>query len=641
MAENLIDTEINGVVRAAIFQPPTIPVYNEDGTYAGPGANEGDAQNPLGMADRSDKSSMNNKFFGNLFASYQISPLLKFKSSIGLNIYSLQTKDFDPNFSEGNANRLINSLTQQDVDYFDMNWENTLDYAQEFDNHKIGVLVGNTMQNSKTSLLSGYRENFNNNADYLQYLDGGSKNDRSRGSMREWSLMSYFGRVNYDFKDKYLLSVNARVDGSSRFGKSNRWGVFPSASAGWRISEESFFNLKLVDELKLRGSVGQLGNQDIGLYAFSSTLQQSFYTLGNPQSLYVAYFPASAYNPDVKWETTTQMDLGLDFSAFNYRLYFSVDYYQKNTSDMLLVLPQPATSGFSSSGFVNLGEVENKGWEFQAIWKDKVGDFGYSLNANVTTSKNKVISLGGNSEPITSGLFFDMSTRTEVGHSIREFYGYVTDGIFQNQSEIDAHAKQPNAKPGDIRFKDLDNNGVINSDDRTFIGNPYPDLFFGLNATITYKSFDFSMLWQGQYGNEIYNATAFWLTNSGYTYNKGKDILDRWTGEGTSTQEPRLTTIDANQNARGSDRYIEDGSYLRLKILQLGYTLPVSVTQKLNLKSVRFFISGTNLLTFTNYTGYDPEVGAARAMLGDRTVGFDEVTYPQNKSFIVGLNVTF
>ncbi len=653
ISEDLIDTEINGVVRSAIFQPPTIPVYNEDGSYAGPGANEGDAQNPLGMADRSDKTSVYDKLFGNLFASYQFTPSLQFKSSIGLNVYSLQTKDFDPTFSEGNANRLINCLTTQDADYFDVTWENTLDYTKNIQNHTINVLVGNTMQDAKTNTLTGYRENFSNNEGYLQYLDAGSANDKARGNLTEWSLLSYFGRVNYDYAGKYLLSVNTRYDGSSRFGKNNRWGLFPSASAGWRISKESFFNVPLIDDLKLRASWGQLGNQDIGLYAFTSTLQQIYYTLGIPQSVYVGYYPASDFNPDVKWETTTQLDFGIDMYAFDYRLYFSVDYYKKNTTDMLLTLPQPATSGFGSTGYENLGEVENKGWEFQAMWRDKIGDVGYNLSANVTTSKNKVIGLGEYNDAITSGLFFDMSTRTEVGHSIREFYGYVTDGIFQNQSEIDAvnaKAAELNGEgtvyqslltaPGDIRFKDLDGDGKITSEDRTFIGNPYPDLFFGFTAGVNYKGFDFSMTFQGQFGNEIYNATKFWLTNSGYNYNKGTDILERWTGEGTSDSEPRLTTLDPNQNSRGSDRYIEDGSYVRLKTLQLGYTLPESVAKKIFLKGARVFVTGTNLLTFTNYTGYDPEVGTARASLGDRTVGFDEVTYPQNKSFVVGLNVT-
>lgn len=638
--ENLIDTEINGVVRSAIFQPPTIAVYNEDGTYAGPGENEGDAQNPLGMADRSDRNSMNNQLFGNLFAAYEFLPSLKFKSNVGLNIYSMQSTDFDPTFAEGNANRVVNALTQTDIDYFDVNWENTLDFSRKFKNHQFGALIGNTMQTSKTSLLSGYRESFANNEEYLQYLDAGSANDRSRGNLREWSLLSYFGRINYDYNDKYLVSLNARYDGSSRFGESNRWGFFPSASAGWRISKEEFFNISFIDDLKFRASWGQLGNQDIGLYAFSSSLQQTFYTFGIPQSLYVAYFPASDFNPDVKWETTTQSNFGMDLYAADYKLYFSVDYYIKNTTDMLLVLPQPATSGFGSTGYENLGEVENKGWEFQATWRDKIGKVIYNLNANLSTFNNKVIRLGENSESITSGLFFDMSTRTEVGHSIREFYGYVTDGIFQNQGEIDAHATQPNAVPGDIRFKDINGDGVINSDDRTFIGNPYPDMFYGFNASFSYRSFDLSIFFQGQYGNEIYNATAFWLTNSGYNYNKGTDILDRWTGEGTSNTQPRLTTLDPNQNARGSDRYIEDGSYLRLKNLQLGYTLPAGAAKKIGMKGARIYVSGGNLLTFTKYTGYDPEVGVARATLGDRTVGFDEVTYPQNKSFIAGVNIT-
>lgn len=640
VAEGLIDTEINGVVRAAIFQPPTIDVYNTDGSYAGPGANEGDAQNPLGMADRSEMTSKKNQIFGNIFAEYSLAPTLKFKSSLGLNVYSSQVKNFDPIFAEGNANRNINSLNQEDVDYSDLIWENTVDYSLKLgEKHNLGALIGNTLQSVRIDNLYGYREGFTNNEDYLQYLDAGSKNDKARGNLKEWSLASFYGRLNYSFDDRYLFSANIRFDGSSRFGKSNRWGVFPSASAGWRISSEPFFDVAFIDDLKLRASLGQLGNQDIGLYAFSSTLSQTFYTLGSGQMLHVGYAPASDYNPDVKWETTTQKDLGFDLSALGYRLFVSGDYYNKKTTDMLLILPQSMTSGFGSTGYENLGEVENKGFELQVSWKDNIGDFSYNLNGNIATLKNEVLSLGESGEPITSGLFFDVSTRTQVGHSIREFYGYVTDGIFQNQAEINAHAAQPGAKPGDIRFKNLVDDDVIDSKDRTFIGNPYPDFFYGLSGGVAYKNFDLSVLFQGQYGNEIYNATKFWLTNSGYNYNKGKDILERWTGEGTSSSEPRLTTLDPNQNSRGSDRYIEDGSYLRLKNFQLGYSLPESILKKLSMVKARIYFSGNNLLTFTKYSGYDPEVGAVRA--GDRTVGFDEVTYPQNKSFLFGLNLTF
>ncbi|MGV8133949.1 MAG: TonB-dependent receptor [Mangrovibacterium sp.] len=641
VSENLIDTEINGVVRAAIFQPPTIPVYNNDGTYAGPGVNEGDAQNPLGMAERSDMTLKQNQVFGNLFAEYTLLPGLKLKSSLGLNVYAKQNKNFDPTFSEGNANRTINTLSQNNVNYYDVIWENTLSYTKEIGGkHLVSALIGNSLQESESDELSGYREGFTSNDGYLQYLNAGSSNDKSRSNLYEWSLASFYGRLNYSFSDKYLLSGNIRVDGSSRFGKSNRWGVFPSASAGWRISSEPFFNVPFIDDLKLRASWGQLGNQDIGLYAFSSTLSQTFYALGTSQSLHVGYAPSSDYNPDVKWETTTQQDLGVDLSAYNSRLFVSADYYIKKTTDMLLILPQPMTSGFGTTGYENLGEVENKGLELQLSWKDRVGEnFSYTISANLATLQNKVTSLGDIGQPITSGLFFDMSTRTEEGHAIREFYGYVTDGIFQNQAEVDEHVTQAGARPGDIRFKNLNNDEVIDSKDRTFIGNPYPDFFYGFTAGIGWKNFDLSCLLQGQTGNDIYNGTKFWLTNSGYNYNKGKDILGRWTGQGTSNSEPRLTTADPNQNSRGSDRYIESGSYLRLKNIQIGYTLPDYLLKRWGISNARIYFSGLNLLTFTDYSGYDPEVGAART--GDRTIGFDEVTYPQNKSYILGINLSF
>lgn len=638
--EDMIDVEINGVVRSALFQPPTVEVYNPDGSYAGPGANEGDAQNPLGMADRSDKSSQNNLAFGNIFGEYSILPNLKFRSSLGVNIYSTLTRDFDPTFSEGNANRTTNSLMQTSVNYSDIIWENTFNFKPQIgESVKLDILAGNTIESSKNQLMSGYREGFAGNMDFLQYLDGGSFNDKTRGNLYEWSLASFYGRASVDIKGRYLMSANVRVDGSSRFGKSNRWGTFPSVSLGWRVSDEPFFNVGFINELKPRFSWGSLGNQDIGLYAFSSNLSQVFYTIGSPQIPQVGYAPSSDFNPDVRWETTTQTNLGLDLTAFDNRLTVTIDRYSKITSDMLLTLPQPSTSGFGSTGWENLGKVSNKGWEFFAGWKEYIGDFSYGIAANLSTLKNEVLNLGGSSEPITNNIFFDLATRTEEGHSIREFYGYVADGVFQNQAEILAHKIQPDAVPGDIRFKDISNDGELTSDDRTFIGNPYPDFFYGLNLSAGYRNFDISALFQGQYGNEIYNGAAFWLTNSGYNYNKSTRILNRWTGPGTSNTEPRVTTLDNNQNARASSRYIEDGSYFRLKDLQIGYTLPEEVLNRINISRLRIYFASHNLWTLTDYTGYDPEVGASRT--AEKTVGFDEVTYPQSKSFLVGLNVTF
>ena len=638
--EDMIDVEINGVVRSALFQPPTVDVYNPDGTYAGPGANEGDAQNPLGMADRSDKSSQNNLAFGNIFGEYSILPNLKFRSSLGVNIYSTLTRDFDPTFSEGNANRNVNSLLQTSVNYSDIIWENTFSYKPQIGEFaKLDILAGNTVESSKNQVMSGYREGFAGNMDFLQYLDGGSFNDKTRGNLYEWSLASFYGRATVDIKGRYLMTANVRVDGSSRFGKSNRWGTFPSVSFGWRISDEPFFNVGFINELKPRFSWGSLGNQDIGLYAFSSNLSQVFYTIGNPQIPQVGYAPASDFNPDVRWETTTQTNLGIDLTAFENRLTITIDRYSKITSDMLLTLPQPSTSGFGSTGWENLGKVSNKGWEFLAGWKDYAGDFSYGITANLSTLKNEVVSLGGSGEPITNNIFFDLATRTEEGHSIREFYGYVADGVFQNLGEIEAHEIQPDAVPGDIRFKDINNDGELTSDDRTFIGNPYPDFFYGINLNIGYRDFDVSALFQGQYGNEIYNAAAFWLTNSGYNYNKSTQILNRWTGPGTSSFEPRVTTLDNNQNARASTRYIEDGSYFRLKDFKLGYNLPEELLSRVKISRLRIYLAAHNIWTITDYTGFDPEVGASRS--AEKTVGFDEVTYPQSKSFLVGLNVTF
>jgi TonB-linked SusC/RagA family outer membrane protein len=466
----------------------------------------------------------------------------------------------------------------------------------------------------------------------LQYFSAGTEQDQVSGSRNDWALLSYFGRLNYSFANRYLFQFNMRADGSSRFGKNNKWGKFPSAALGWRLSEESFLKeVEWLSNLKLKGSYGILGTMPTAYYGFTSTLSQLKYTLGTDQNPVIGYYPASVDNQDFKWETIYQTNIGLDMGLWNNKVSFTLEYYNKYTKDILQVLPLPGYAGTSGS-LTNIGEMKNTGVEFSISMNDRIGDLNYSVSGNLSTLKNEVVKLFDNDAPITSGV-----CRTEVGRSIGEFYGYVTDGIFQNQAEIDAHKVQPLAVPGDIRFKNLNGDDRLNSEDMDFIGSPLPSLTYGVNIGLEYKGIDFALSMTGVSGNSLYYFQKNYLMNGGFPYNKLSAILDRWQKEGDRTGVPRVSTNSQNDNFRTSDFYVEDGSYLRLSNLQLGYTLPLSLTGKLGIQRTRFYLSVNNLYTFTKYTGYDPEITIENPLNG----GYDLSAYPVPRTVLLGLNLTF
>ena len=555
-------------------------------------------------------------------------------------------RSFSPNFIEGTTVKPSIDLAQTFANSLIQTFETSLAYTKLFNQkHYLSAIAVFSAMEEKVESNSMSTNNLLSTS--LPYFDTAIGDLAVSGSGSEWSLLSYTGRVNYTFQDKYLMSATVRTDGSSRFGANNRWAVFPAFSIGWRLSQESFFILPaFIDEFKLRGSWGQSGNQEIGLYSFVGSLNNTrSYVLGKNQDIVPGVAPTSLPNPNLKWEMTEQTNLGFDANFFKNRLAFSMNYYIKNTKDMIVRVPIPGFSGISTPPYVNAGSMKNNGWEFDISYNGHVGEFKYAINGNVAFNKNKLISLGEGSEIISGSFSSDGSqvggkntTITRPGDPVGSFYGWITDGIFQNQQEISEHATQlTSTRPGDIRFVDLNDDGKIDGLDRTIIGNPWPVAIYGLNASVEYRGFDFSIFFQGNAGNDIYNGIRTVYAISNTTHNYLEEVLDRWRGEGTSFENPRAIYRDVPENSRVSNRWIEDGSFLRLKNMTVGYTLPVSFVNQFNINNLRLCISGTNLFTLTKYKGIDPEVGSS----SDLATGIDYNIYPVARTITLGINLTF
>ena len=522
--------------------------------------------------------------------------------------------------------------------------EHLLSFDRTFNDHKISLLAGYTYQDSRWRSLSGGGRN---TPEGIYEIDAAADGLKVNGSSSRSVLTSILGRIFYSYKDRYLITATIRRDGSSKFGKNNRYGYFPSVSVGWNIAEESWFkdNVKWIDQLKLRGGYGVLGNQEIGNYQFSSTVTTGInYPDGNG-GLYQGAFPKYFANPDIRWEETAMTNVGIDFMAFNSRLSLTADWYIKNTKDILLSVPIPISTGGANDPVRNAGKIQNRGFEFNIGWNDYVNsDFSYGANFIGSFNKNEVVSMGSDSQVITSGSIHGgtWTTRTLAGYPIASFWLIPCDGYFNSQAEVDAYQKdgvliQPSAQPGDIRFKDVDNNGTINDDDRVYCGSPFPDFTFSINGNVTYKNFDLSVSFLGVLGNEIYNATKLELEDITRGANYLTTVLDCWTPDNLDASTPRLTWNDTNRNARSeSDRFLEDGSYFRMRSLQLGYTFP-NTWFKGFIRKARVYINMDNLFTITSYSGFSPDVNSSDTY----SRGFDEFIYPSNRTFMLGINATF
>ena len=642
----------NSVFEAGWRMKPTIvPERFPDGSWNGP-TRPGEPFNfstfsPAQFVEDWDNVEKQWRALGNVYAEVTLLEGLTFRSTFsGFFGFDDQT-DWRPQLTNaggsGNAtvlNRRTNTTTNWQLD-------NILTYTKSFGSHNLSALAGYSAQENRYEFLNSGINDFLDES--VVVINGGNPETLTGGGgIDDWSLNSIIGRVTYDFDSRYLFQANVRADGSSRFGEGNRWGYFPSFSAGWRLSEEDFFNVPLISDLKLRGSWGQLGNDQIGLYAFAAAVNLSQrYTFGESQNIFPGAAPLQLANSDIKWEETTQVDVGLDMGMLENSVLLTLDYFVKTTDDMLLQVPVPQSSGYSRAPFVNAGSVENRGWEMALTYRKYTGDFTWDATLNLSGVQNEVTALGQGERIITGSNNGDQLV--DVGSEVYAFFGYVADGLYQNQADIDAvnalnpeRDYDPGAAPGAVRFKDLDGDGLITDEDRTIIGSPYPDLSYGLNFSAQYANFDLSLFLQGTLGNEllIANNDNFAIQPGGLLrYN-----LDRWFQE-DDTNDPVLWGTAGFQNASGgrdgraADYMVFDGSYMRVKNLQLGYTLPSTFTDRIGISRLRFYVSSKNLLTLWDRPEYnfvnDPELGREGSGFGK----YNLTTTPQTTSILVGVNL--
>lgn len=654
----------NGAYSSALNLDPLTPLYQEDpdklsqppystepvvtdaygNVYAISEYVGAEVVNPMALLEIQNGETRIDKVVGNIFGEVEFIRGLKFRTSLGIDLAYGTNDSFRPLFflngAQNNTGKTSVSKTMER--WFTWQWENTLLYSRTINDHSFSLLVGTTASESTWENLYGFNTDvpiFDPDNVYLHLATDTAW--RTDGRAAHEALFSQFGRITYDYKSRYAFTGIIRRDGSSKFGPNNRYGIFPSVGVSWLLSEESFFpELGPVNFIKLRASWGINGNQEIGNYQFVSTIDKSRgYIFANGRL--VGASPAYIENADIRWEESEQLDIALDMGFFNDRLIATVDYYVKTTKGLLERIPIPAHVG-NDPPVANVGSVQNRGVELSFNWRHYTNGIRYSMGVNAAYNKNKMTKIG-NEEGVYAGATWAVAgvvTRAEVGLPIAYFWGYQTDGIFQNTAEIFQHIGnegtllQPNAKPGDVRFVDINGDNVLNEEDRTMIGNPTPDWTLGINGTLDYKQFDFMFLLTGALGHEIFNGSQ--RQDLRFT-NRTTEILDRWTGEGTSNEIPRYTWIDVNNNYRVSDLYIEDGSFLRVKNVQLGYNLSSKVLERMKASSWRFYVSVENLWTFTGYSGADPEIGA----LSSFDIGIDRGIYPLSRIFRIGTTVSF
>ena len=619
-----------GFLENALQFNPSLPVYDINGDYAGPVGGYPDRENPVARLERNaDNRYTFWRMFGDAYINLSLFKGFNIRSTFGLDYAQKKQRIFTYPITEGNVANDNNAVEAKQEHWTKWMWNAVATYNLEIGKHRGDVMAGIELNREDDEWFSGYKEDFTIlNPDFM-WPDAGVGTAQAYGSGEGYSLVSFFGKLNYTYDDKYLFSLTVRHDGSSRFGKNNRYATFPSVSLGWRISREKFMSgLKWLDDLKLRASWGQTGNQEISNiarytiyvpnYGVTESGGQSYGTSydiagTNGGSILQSGFKRNQIgNDDIKWETTTQTNLGLDFSLFNQTLYGSFDYYWKKTTDILVQMAGIAAMGEGSSQWVNAGEMENHGFEFNLGYRNQTS-FGlkYDISANISAYRNKITAL-----PVTvaaNGTFGGNGVKSVIGHPNGAQVGYVADGIFKSQEEVDNHATQEGAAPGRIRWRDIDGNGVINEADQQWIYDPVPDFSYGLNIYLEYKNFDLTMFWQGVQGvdviSDLKKETDLWSgLNIGFL-NKGKRLLDAWTPQNPNSSIPALSREDVNNEKRVSTYFVEDGSFLKLRNIQIGYNVPKDFARKLKMERLRFYLSAQNLLTIKSksFTGVDPE----------------------------------
>lgn len=605
--------------------------------------------NTVGQVDR---SALNNNTYlstkSNIAAEIKLFPFLTFKSSIAIDLVRNLNSGFTPKYYlDGDEYQTYATVSRyaDNKDYWV--FDNYLTYNQKFNKHAITAMVGTSAEKKRYEAVSASKQGMVTNDLSQQIINAGTINPGAGGYVSFHSLNSYFGRVFYSFDNRYMITANIRWDGSSNFATGNRWGCFPSVSGGWNFSEEGFMKgFEWLSQGKLRAAWGEIGNQDVPGGAYLDTYGNGGYFLfGNPYNVNFAGGRTQVGNPDLRWETTRQLDFGLDLAFFKGSLKFGFDYFDRQTSDMLVQVPLPTSIGIPNTPWVNAGSVSNKGVEFTLGYDGKAGkDFTYHINGNLSTYRNKVKDLGSNSNIPNKGIHLGNQTYTmiEPGMPIGYFYGFKTDGVFQTQADIDNYQNNgqvvmPGAKPGDLKFQDLNSDGKLDDEDRTMTGNPHPDFTFGLTLGAEYKGFDFSAFFQGSVGNDILNILKYDIYAGTGWYNAPKDIMTTfWDGPGSTNEN---FGIDANSrmNLEMSDWFVENGSYVRLKNIQLGYTIPSNLTKKVTINNLRVFVAAQNLFTITSYSGLDPEIGEFDNKPYYK--GIDMGFYPQARTFMFGVSL--
>lgn len=645
-------------IRSFLNTPPNFPTFDENGEYASSSISA-DITNPAGLMYYNNfNENKLNRYVGNIFAEASYAGFT-YRTSFGVDISDSNYRSFTPEYNLSSVSyNNISSVTQSANQNFSWIWENTLNYKTTLaEKHNIDVLVGMSARERVSEYQSATGQNLIFDDFEHAYLSNATNQQQNTvsGGRTDYNILSYFGRLLYDYDNKYLFTATIRRDGSSEFGPNNKFAVFPSFSAGWNIDQEEFFPTDaFVNSLKLRGSWGQNGNDQFDKgFAYMSTISSydknyHFGTGSDELPLVVGSSPDNLSNPDLKWETSEQLDLGFDARIFN-DFTLSFDYYDKTTKDWLVLKPTPLIAG-AGAPFVNGGDINNKGFEIAAGYSTNMGsDWRITVNANFSHNKNEVTRVAtqngiiyGESNLLFQGI--DEINRVEEGQPIGYFYGLQTDGIFQNQAEIDAYAQngnpiQPNAQPGDVKFVDRNGDGVINADDKTNIGDPNPDYYYGLNVQLNYKAFDFSVYTYGAGGNQnVYGVRDYSRPFFNYT----TDIFDRWTGEGTSNSTPRVTygTTSNGNYTKFSDLYVKDAGFFRIKTVTVGCDL-TKLTDALKFATqFRIYASVNNLFTFTKYKGLDPEVGFGNVNQSWAR-GIDVGYYPQPRTYMIGLSANF
>lgn len=651
---NLKDGSPN-LMSAIMAMDPTTPVMRPESEWtSNPYSNyershNNQEYNPVATVARLDSGGSE---YGLLATPYvSLTPIkgLTIKSAFGLNARFRRTDSFNVNFFIDNLEQnQNNNATRKMENWVDWNWTNTVNYMTTINKkHNINLMGGYTMERFQDYWAKSYSENIPNNDESLRYPSSGTKNPAATGTDSFTSLVSYLGRVMYNYAEKYYLTASIRVDGSSKFSKDNKWATFPSVSGAYRLTGEEFMkNQKVFDDIKIRAGWGKVGNQNIDNSAYLSSIGTTTYVFGGTPNRIIGSTVSGIGNTNLKWETVEDWNVGLDLALLQSRLKITADYFEKTSHDMLmkkdnlLILGYPMWNG---QMWENAGKMKASGWELGINWNDQIQDFTYGVGLNLSQVKNKAVKLNGD-YIWTGGFSGDYIVRNAEGESLSQFWGYKTAGIFQNETEVKSYTNehgeslQPNAKPGDLRFVDLNNDGVIDSNDKTHIGNPFPDLMVGLNLNAAYKGFDLVANFYGTIGNDIFNKNI-----GRYAGTDGQNVYagtydKTWRADNTGAEFPRLSVNDSNMNyKRVSDFFVEDGSYFRCKLLQIGYTLPKQwFNNKLNL---RLSFSAQNLFTITNYSGADPEAASMGKSVTE--AGIDYTGYPNPRTFLFGLNMSF